>query len=109
MIGIYSYVNRSEGKKMHEPVATERNLDHLKSHLVSLDPTRLVGITRLARNKIEAARVRHAELLEQLRALEKDHAAADNPHLQHHFLQYIEVLRPQIKHAFDTISPYAFR
>ncbi|RUU19456.1 hypothetical protein EOD10_07995 [Mesorhizobium sp. M7A.T.Ca.TU.009.01.3.2] len=95
---------------MHlETVASERNLDHLKSRLVSLDPARLAGTTRLMRNKIVSARIRHAELIEQLHTLEKQYAEADNPHLQHHFMQYIEVLRPQIKHAFETISPYAVR
>lgn len=87
----------------------DRNLDHLKSHLVSLDPSRLAGTTRLMRNKVEAAQVRHAELRQQLDALERDLKAADNRHLQHHFKQHIEVLLPQIRHAFDTIRPYTYQ
>jgi hypothetical protein len=88
---------------------TSRKAGHLEHRMVSLDPVRLTGISRLMRNKIEMARIRHAELLGQLHGLESEHRNADNPHLQHFFMQIMETLRPQIKHAFDTISPYTLR
>ncbi|AGB48233.1 hypothetical protein Mesau_06014 [Mesorhizobium australicum WSM2073] len=85
---------------------TYNKLGHLEDSLVSLNPLRLAGMSRLTLAKIEKARVRHAELLQQLRDLDKQHAAAENSHLQHHISQLIEHLRPQIQHAFDTIAPY---
>ncbi|RVA14650.1 hypothetical protein EN932_04240 [Mesorhizobium sp. M7A.F.Ca.US.002.01.1.1] len=85
---------------------TSPKVGHLERSLVSLNPLRLAGMSRLMLAKIEKARIRHAELLEQLRDLEKQHAEAENSHLQHHFSQLIEHLRPQLQHAFDTIGPY---
>lgn len=82
---------------------------HLEGMMVSLNPVSLLGLSRLMLRQVEAARVRHAELLIQLRGLEAEYKDAENSHFQHHISQQIEHLQPQVQRAFDVIVPYTYR
>ena len=81
--------------------------DHLQPFLVTLDALALERAGSLIKMKVTAARLRHAELREELRRLESEAEEVDNRHAQEHFLKRIEHLRPQIRAAYAEILPYA--
>ncbi len=85
-----------------------RKIDHLDKHLVSLNPVRMRGIDSITKMKVEAARIRHAELLVILRGMESEAEMAENDHLKQYMEAQIDAIRPQVKYAFDTIRPYTY-
>lgn len=80
--------------------------DHLQPFLVTLDALALERADSLVKMKVRAARLRHAELHEQLRRLESEAEEADNRHVQDHIMKRMELLRPQIRAAYAEILPY---
>lgn len=80
--------------------------DHLQPFLVTLDALALERAGSLVKMKVAAARLRHAELQDELRRLESEVEDVDNRHLEEHILKCIENLRPRIRAAYAEIFPY---
>jgi hypothetical protein len=81
-------------------------LDHLSPHWTTVRSDLLEKAGSLIKMKVEAAQVRHAELLFEYHKLKEEAAAADNRHAKAHLDGLIEHIMPQIQLAYDTIRPF---